>query len=128
MKELSKLKDYRLKYKRYYGIEFGSDYAVHHIDLNRQNNDISNLVLLPKKLHSKYHLIINALSINPEKPKADGFIDIRLSNVIITHYNTKMFELLPETMAECNKWLKYKQYGYDRTVSKYIWGESNGGI
>lgn len=32
MKDINKLKDYRLKYKRYYDIDFDKDYAIHHID------------------------------------------------------------------------------------------------
>ena len=122
MKKIDNLKDYRLKYKRYFGIEFGKEYVIHHIDFDRSNNDISNLLLLPKELHSKYHMIINAISISPEKPKADGFIDVKLSNTNITHYNVKMFELLPETIAECNKWLEYKRYGYDNSVVNNIFG------
>lgn len=46
---------YREKYKRHYGIEFGKNYVIHHIDEDRTNNDISNLILLPHVLHSKYH-------------------------------------------------------------------------
>lgn len=47
--------DYRIKYKKHYEIEFGTDYVIHHIDEDRNNNDISNLLLLPRDLHSKYH-------------------------------------------------------------------------
>ncbi len=43
MKDMNKLKDYRLKYKRYYGIDFGDNYVIHHIDLNHNNNNIKNL-------------------------------------------------------------------------------------
>lgn len=32
-------------------------YEVHHIDGNKDNNDISNLKLLSKKEHAKYHLV-----------------------------------------------------------------------
>lgn len=106
--------NYRAIYKKYFGIDFDKNYVVHHMDFNRNNNDISNLLLLPKELHSKYHLIINALTICPEKPKADGFIDFRLSNVIITDYNFKIVALIPETIAECQKWLCYKRDNYRR--------------
>lgn len=123
MKDTSKLKDYREKYKRFYNIEFGAEYVVHHIDLDRTNNDISNLLLLPRELHAKYHLILNAISICPQKPKADGFIDVRLSNFSITEYNAKMFELLPETIAECRKWLKWKHENYSVAASKLIFKE-----
>lgn len=55
MKNKNDLKDYCLKYKRYYGIDFDENFVVHHIDENRNNNDISNLLLLPTDVHSKYH-------------------------------------------------------------------------
>ena len=53
--------NYRDKYKRRFGIDFGPDMAVHHIDFDRSNNDISNLILLPSKLHAKYHWHVSAL-------------------------------------------------------------------
>ena len=47
--------NYRRFYQERLGIILDQSYHVHHIDGNRQNNDIKNLVALPKKLHSKYH-------------------------------------------------------------------------
>lgn len=123
MKDANKLKNYREKYKRYYDIEFGTEFVVHHIDLDRENNDISNLLLLPRELHAKYHLILNAISICPNKPKADGFIDVRISNTLITDYNAMMFCLLPETIAECVKWLKWKHERYSEAARKLIFRE-----
>lgn len=38
-----------------------SRFIVHHIDHNRGNNDIKNLVLIPTKLHEKYHLAARAI-------------------------------------------------------------------
>ena len=123
MKDINKLKNYREKYKRYYEINFGSEYSIHHIDLDRGNNDISNLLLLPKELHAKYHLILNSISICPDKPKADGFIDVRLSNILITDYNANMFSQLAETIEECHKWLEWKRCNYNMSMRKYIFGE-----
>lgn len=48
--------DYRRKYGDYLGIEIPSDCDVHHMDCNRQNNDMENLVYITKDLHIKYHL------------------------------------------------------------------------
>lgn len=49
-------------YRRYYekkcNIKIPKGYEVHHIDFNRENNDIMNLVLLPKELHKKYHKLL----------------------------------------------------------------------
>lgn len=55
--------DYRKYYKEYYGIEFGSKYDIHHIDFNRSNNDISNLIVLPHLLHSKYHFYVQSIKV-----------------------------------------------------------------
>lgn len=55
--------NYRKYYKEYYGIDFGSEYDIHHIDFDRNNNDIKNLILLPKKLHNKYHVFVRSLEV-----------------------------------------------------------------
>lgn len=60
----SRIKDenYRKKYKEYYHIDFDKSFDVHHIDLDRTNNDIDNLILLPKKLHERYHKCLNEIN------------------------------------------------------------------
>lgn len=54
MKE-AKNSNYRKYYKEYYGIEFGKDMEVHHMDENKDNNEIYNLLLLPKDVHKAIH-------------------------------------------------------------------------
>lgn len=120
MKDINRLKNYREKYKRYFNINFDQRYVIHHIDLDRTNNDISNLLLLPRELHEKYHLILNALSVCPEKPKADGFLDVRLSNIEMTNYSFVLFEMLPEVIKECQKWLALKREKYSPAAIKLI--------
>lgn len=56
--------DYRKYYKEYYGISFGHPLDVHHIDCNRENNNIDNLLLIPSKSHQALHKIDNATSGN----------------------------------------------------------------
>lgn len=46
--------NYRKKYKRKYG-ELRLGFEIHHIDGDRDNNDIENLVEIPPELHSRYH-------------------------------------------------------------------------
>lgn len=53
--------DYRQLYKDYYGIDFDDSMVVHHIDFDRTNNSIDNLLLMPKELHAKYHWNVSAL-------------------------------------------------------------------
>ena len=52
------MEDYRKKFKKYYGVNFGKEYEIHHIDLNHENNEIDNLMILPKKLHQDYHTLL----------------------------------------------------------------------
>lgn len=47
--------NYRRLYERHYGIKIPPEYDVHHIDFNRANNSIENLLLIPKELHQRLH-------------------------------------------------------------------------
>lgn len=104
MKDISKLKGYRTKYKRYYEIDFGKEYAVHHIDGNRENNDISNLVLLPSKLHSKYHFQKSIIEAVPLPTRISG------NGANSQSYYLNCLESFIETLTECNKWYDYKMH------------------
>lgn len=106
MKKIEDLKNYRLKYKRYYDIDFDSSYDVHHIDFDRTNNDINNLILLPKELHSKYHLLINELG------GADNYGTVKFNvfiNLLVSNYNASILEELGAVLQDINKWVVYKQ-------------------
>lgn len=106
MKKAEDIKNYRLKYKRYYGIEFSSGYDVHHIDFDRTNNDISNLILLPKELHAKYHMLIGELG------GLDKYGNIKfnaLINLCVSNYAAPIIEQLGAVIQEINKWVIYKQ-------------------
>lgn len=105
MKEPNELKNYRYKYKRYYGIEFSKDFDVHHIDFNRENNDISNLILLPKKLHRKYHMLGNMLFGSGDGQISKTHTQICLYNVVHT---SKTLEEFAKTMQEMKEWVVYK--------------------
>lgn len=48
---------YRKKYQDYFKIQFGKEYDIHHIDFNHENNNIENLLLLPKDLHQRLHKV-----------------------------------------------------------------------
>lgn len=89
------MKDYKKTYADYYGIIWDSaEFEIHHIDRNRENNDIHNLVLLPKKLHKEYHRIISIIQ-NDFENGADIF---KITNYDIYHAieYQKLFELKNE--------------------------------
>lgn len=110
MKEVSKLKSYREKFKRYYGIDFSNKYEVHHIDLNRKNNNIENLVLLPSDLHRKYHFCLGSVSLDRETMMANIDVRIRGNNINYSSYQMEMLENLIHVMNECSVWYDYTLY------------------
>ena len=101
--------NYRRKFEKYYGIKIPKGYDIHHIDLNHENNDISNLLLLPRELHSQYH---NALY-------DCRFGDIKLVTKIIgsiepgymcNPYIKGIVNRFVDVYTECQKWKDYKMY------------------
>lgn len=46
---------YRKIYENAIGREIPKGWEIHHIDRNRENNNISNLVAMPRDFHKEYH-------------------------------------------------------------------------
>jgi len=46
---------YRRKYELYLGVFLPPTIHVHHLDHNRNNNEVENLVAIPAILHKQYH-------------------------------------------------------------------------
>lgn len=53
--------NYRKLYEKHYNLKIPKNWEIHHIDANRNNNDINNLIMLPKKLHKALHNHIGLL-------------------------------------------------------------------
>ena len=100
----NKVKKYREKYKKHYNIDFDGNYAIHHIDGNHENNDISNLVLLPSKLHSKYHYQKQIIEEQKVPTKISG------NSANNENYYLNCIEEFIETLKECNQWYDYKMF------------------
>ena len=104
--------NYRDKYKEFFGIDFNRNLEVHHIDFNRENNSIDNLVAIPRIIHNEYHRIITALSYPPAVENgATGFVDLRISSPVVMYYLTEL-EALSPILTSCWKWLAWKRDGY----------------
>lgn len=110
MKDISKLKDYRKKFKRYYGIDFSNKYAIHHIDFDRSNNDISNLMILPKRLHSRYHFCISAMRSANGGDGPEFTVNGRIQSMNRQSWYLSTMDNFAEVMMECAVWGDYKLY------------------
>lgn len=101
--------NYRKKFKEYYNIELSSEYDIHHINLNHNDDDISNLMILPKKLHQEYH---NALA--DYSMFENGFITVILGFTDgAGTYNDNAIKTIKkfyEVYLECQKWKDYKKF------------------
>ena len=102
--------NYRQFYKDYYGIDFGTGFEVHHINLNRDCNEIWNLLLLPKDLHMEYH---SALA----KIKSMSHIgDDPLARMFLTKENTMVgssaYEYLADILGRADYWVSMKRDAY----------------
>ena len=98
--------DYRQLYKDYYGIEFGRDMVVHHIDFDRTNNNIDNLLLLPAKLHAKYHFtysMLFGLKYDQELKK-----DLMLRDPMTYAFFPQWLRKMAETIEEISPWMRMK--------------------
>ena len=102
--------NYRQYYKDYYGIQFGDDYEVHHINLNRDCNEIWNLLLLPKELHRDYHSLLNEIATFCSSAE-----DVQ-SRLLLTKRNIAPAYSLSFDMAaileEADYWVSLKKSGY----------------
>lgn len=56
--------NYRNLYEKHYNLKIPKNWEIHHIDSNRNNNDINNLIMMPKKLHRALHNHIGLLPKN----------------------------------------------------------------
>lgn len=108
-----KIINYRNKFKKHYNIDFSNNYVVHHIDLNRENNDIKNLMLLPVELHTQYHYYLNAtLPMRKGGSKTERTIEFRIRDhfVIANSEELELIRRLIDTIYQCSKWMDYKHY------------------
>lgn len=83
-------------------------FDIHHIDLNRENNSISNLVALPSELHRQFHLNLSSV---PEVIT----VTKELRSIVdggngYGEFSLNALSRYIEIKNECNKWLDYRNY------------------
>jgi hypothetical protein len=93
---------YRKIYSILTGLEVPKDFEIHHIDFDRKNNDIKNLVALPKKLHRQYHFHLNII-----KPYR---FPHELSDDQITNMVYESTVTFIKVHRECMHWITYRDF------------------
>ena len=95
---------YNKKFKQHYGIDFGNDYIIHHIDGDHGNDDISNLMLLPRNLHSQYHVLKRIIDNHALSTTITG------NESCAENYYLHYYERFIAVLNECNRWYDYKMF------------------
>ena len=85
-------------------------FEVHHIDMDRNNNDINNLVALPKKLHQHYHDHFRFIS-SIESPDINLNIKglMRGGHASFGYYLEQLTKY-KNILTECSKWVDFRDY------------------
>lgn len=100
--------DYRKLYKSHFNIEFDDKMEVHHIDGDRSNNNIDNLLLLPESTHSKFHFSLNALG---GRNLINNYLDPCLKTQLSSH-SVAMIQVYAESLSEIYNWIMFKEHEY----------------
>lgn len=101
------MEDYRKIYEDKCHIKIPKGYEIHHIDFDRNNNDIRNLVMLPKEAHQQYHKCIEEL----EKFDIQKVITSVLDNGNgINRMNSYYYTKFIKVYEECCKYADYRDF------------------
>ena len=73
-------------------------------------NDIENLMLLPKKLHHRYHMALS--SCGPMIDDGSLTMNVLIDSNLRTAYETDAACRLIKALGECSRWSFYKEVGY----------------
>ena len=106
--------DYKKLYAQTYGITWDADLEIHHIDRNRQNNDISNLILLPGYLHHELHNCLNEAVFLSVQGTTGDIIERMMARVFNygNSYDQRVFLRLSYVLSECRRWGLLKSVSY----------------
>lgn len=97
--------NYREFYSKALNVKLSPLFDVHHIDFNRNNNDILNLVALPKWLHGRYHMCLT----NFDKP-FDKMLNYRSGMGGHNTYNLSLITQSVSIIEQCQLWVDYRNF------------------
>ena len=98
--------DYRKIYESETKTKIPKGFDVHHLDFNRDNNDISNLVALPRDLHAKFHTTYNELYM----PNKSDMIPVNSFQTGFIHFCLNTITEYEKVYADVIEWITYRDF------------------
>lgn len=98
---------YKKVYQEHCKITIPKNFDIHHLDGNRENNKIENLLMLPQKLHLDYHDLVSKIHVINFNP------NINSVNETGCRVNEMAFTFASEFMDiydKCCVWKDYKEF------------------
>lgn len=99
--------NYRKIYREKTGKKIPDDFEIHHLDQDRTNNEIDNLIAIPKRVHRQWHLYFNQITVLGFSAN-DYIPDVQNHNKII--YNADVFKGYLDACVEMSCWLHFRDY------------------
>jgi len=97
----------RKYYEKTLNVKVPKDFDVHHIDCNNKNNDIRNLVAIPKIVHSRYHKAKNGFN----SEISEGYINLSFNSCNNgLRYYLNVIEEMDLSLRECFNYISYRDY------------------
>jgi len=109
-----KKNNYRKKYLEYFDLEDNKAFQIHHIDLDRNNNSLNNLVLLPKELHRNIHN--NFQNIYGRDKKS---FTVSLDDICTIVCCGEYIKELVEDLQAMHCWCQYRDINYLNHTGQY---------
>lgn len=91
-------------YEDYFNIKVDDEFVIHHLDGNRNNNDIKNLLMLPSELHGKYHEAQNEF----ETVYCSLNTNLTLASIMGVDLAFAKLAVLKNMIDKCHQWVNYK--------------------
>jgi len=100
-------KAYRTNYLKHFNLTNNQNFNIHHLNFDRECNDLGNLVLLPAELHASIHRLILSLS---STTKSTLNIDVSKAKMIV--HDVPILQELANYLYELDFWITFKNRNY----------------
>ena len=100
--------DYRKIYENHYGIKIPDGFEIHHVNKDRNDNRIENLLLLPSRIHQSLHIVDN--EITRSFIMTINFVSVSANNVHELAYIREYVEMWGKIIPALKYWASVKVF------------------